>query len=216
MEMSDGSGGHMKSKAIIGILCGAGIVWFIVAANNAGDDARKSADDAASGLKAMQDKYGDGENGAGAENGNKWVYRTRDDAMRSQRLLFATETSTNAVLFSEGVGGASRLTLGIRSLRANEDDAYLVIDNGQFHCGIGNCKISAKFDDKQVETFEVVPPKDGAPDQLYVMRSAAFLEDLKRSKKAIIEAEFYRDGPKQFTFNTANLHWPPTKQDLAE
>jgi hypothetical protein len=75
-----------------------------VAVVTSGNDARRGAEDAASGLKELQDKYGDGEKGAGAENGNKWVYNAKDDAMRAQRHYFATETSANAVLFSDGIG----------------------------------------------------------------------------------------------------------------
>jgi hypothetical protein len=107
------------------------------------------------------------------------------------------------------------MVLGVRRLRAEQDDAYLVIHNGQFHCGIDRCKISVKFDEGPIEVYAVSEPQDGGSDTLFVMASRSFLTKLKASKKAIIEANFYQDGPKQFTFNTANLHWPPTKQDLA-
>jgi hypothetical protein len=205
----------MDSKKVFWLPAGAAVIWFAVSVITSGNDAHRGAEDAASGLKDLQDKYGDGENGAGAENGNKWVYRTRNDAMRSQRHLFATETSTNAEFMGSGINGNSRMRW-VRKMADPIEDVYITIPDGQFHCAIGRCHISVKFDDKPVKDFDAIEPTDGSSDTLFIVTSLTFLNELKASKKAIIEAPFYQDGRRQFTFNTMNLHWPPTKQDLAE
>lgn len=206
----------MDSKKVFWLVAGAGAVWLFVSVAQSDNSSRQTMSDVESSNSAFEEKYGHGEKGAGAENGNKWVYRAKDDAMRSQRYYFATETSTNAMVLIGGIGGASRMVLGVRRLHADVDDAYLVINNGQFHCRIDSCEISVKFDDKPVEAFAVAEPRDSGPDTLFVRTSYRFIEELKASKKAIIEASFYEDGAQQFTFNTQNLHWPPTKQDLAD
>ncbi len=42
---------------------------------------------------------------------------------------------------------------------------------------------------------------------IFIENAKGFLAKLKKSKKAIIEAEFYRNGMQQITFNTTNLKW---------
>ena len=81
------------------------------------------------------------------------------------------------------------------------------IEKGQFTCdSIGGGAIQVKFDEGSVRTYTCRTPSDGMTNVISVWPSRRFVEALKRSHRAIIEAEF-TEGEQQLAFNKTGLKW---------
>ena len=138
-----------------------------------------------------------------------WVYKKNKDEMRGIESRFATNVSTNQVEFDFPYNGGSNLTLTVRET-GNEKDILIGISKGQFICGINDCKFAFKFDDGAVESITMTHPENYASDIMFVSYDKTedkIIEKLKTSKKLIIEAPFYQEGRKQFTFNVSGFEW---------
>ena len=67
-----------------------------------------------------------------------------------------------------------------------------------------------KFDDNPVQSISMVEPDSHASDMLFVAydkTEAKIINQLRNSKKLVIEVPFYQEGKKQFTFDVGNLEW---------
>jgi RNA polymerase subunit RPABC4/transcription elongation factor Spt4 len=138
-----------------------------------------------------------------------WVYKKNKDEMRGIESRFATNVSTNQVEFDFPYNGGSNLTLTVRET-GNEKDILIGISKGQFICGINDCEFAFKFDDGAVESITMTRPENYASDIMFVSYDKTedkIIEKLKTSKKLIIEAPFYQEGRKQFTFNVSGFEW---------
>lgn len=138
-----------------------------------------------------------------------WVYKKNNDEMRGVESRFATNISTNEVEFDFPYNGGSNLTLTVRET-GNEKDILIGISKGQFICGINDCEFAFKFDDGAVESITMTRPENYASDIMFVAYDKTedkIINKLKTSKKLIIEAPFYQEGRKQFTFNVSGFEW---------
>ncbi|BEN27025.1 hypothetical protein RGP44_002894 [Serratia marcescens] len=144
---------------------------------------------------------------------SSWKVSYQNDEMRgtSQKLAYAT--SDNLVNFEFPYNGGSRLGIMIASANTKLGEgekpdslplirAMLFIDKGQFQCNPYNdCHISVKFDNGEIQSFPMEEASAGRADAILVSDSDEFINNLKKHKTLIIEAEFYRAGNKQFKFN---------------
>ena len=135
-----------------------------------------------------------------------WEYRNKNDQMRGTPSRFAESTSTNKVNFAAPYAGGSTLELMLRERSQGGLNILFVISKGQFQCASG-CKFFAKFDEGKIYEISATGSSSGSADSIFVEDEAPFLEALRRSKKLIVEMEFYQEGSKQFTFNTTGLKW---------
>jgi len=84
------------------------------------------------------------------------------------------------------------------------------ITKGQILCGIQNCETAFKFDNGEVQSITMSEPDSHSSDLLFVAydkTESKIIEQLKNSKKLVIEVPFYQEGKKQFTFNVNGLEW---------
>lgn len=82
------------------------------------------------------------------------------------------------------------------------------VEQGQILCNdFGNSHVSIKFDDGPVQKFHCSGTSDGSSNVAFIDDARRVLSHLRKSKRAIVEAEFYEQGRKQFTFDTAGLNW---------
>ncbi|WP_168389463.1 MULTISPECIES: hypothetical protein [Acinetobacter] len=138
-----------------------------------------------------------------------WQYNTSKDEMRGIESKFAATVSTNTVNFDFPYNGGSKLGLTLRK-RGSEIDVMISVTKGQFLCGIRSCEAAFKFDDGTVQSITMVEPDSHSPDLLFVAYDKTenkIINQLKSSKKLIIEVPFYQEGTKQFTFDVSGLEW---------
>ena len=138
-----------------------------------------------------------------------WQYKTTKDDMRGTTTNFATTVSTNTVNFDFPYSGGSKLLLTLRET-GNQKDVIVTISKGQILCDIRGCDLSFKFDDGAVQSITMSEPDNHSSEALFVMYDKTedkIINQIKSSKKLIVEVPFYREGKKQFAFDVSGLEW---------
>jgi hypothetical protein len=94
--------------------------------------------------------------------------------------------------------------------RGGSLDAAFEVEKGQILCNsFSESVVSIKFDDGPVQKFRCTDASDGSNNVAFLLPAGRFLSEVKKSKRTIVEAEFFQQGRQQFTFDTAGLAWPP-------
>jgi hypothetical protein len=148
-----------------------------------------------------------------------WTYSEKVDQMRNGHVKFAQTVSTNEAQFGPPYNGGSKMAIIIRrGDRASGVgfESFAAIDRGQYHCGIDGCAVAIKFDDAPVETW---PMHEGTNSQgIFFTSTPRLVSKLKSAKSVVVEAEFFREGKRQFTFDVSGLEFetpatplPPAK-----
>lgn len=140
---------------------------------------------------------------------NNWEYDTQKDEMRWTENKAAQTVSTNKVNFSAPYEGGSKMQIAV-VYKWDEKKNYIIIsvDRWQFDAAITwGKKISAKFDDWEIKDYEYATSGTLEYIQLTEEDGEKFFENLKKSKKVIVEAPFFSDGTKQFTFDIWGLNF---------
>lgn len=131
----------------------------------------------------------------------RWEVITSKDEMRKTEQKFLAIESINSANFKFPYDGGSKLTLVLTDTNSDEPRVILVIDKGQYDCSMRACYGAAKFGDSPVQDLEF---QEGVSKEILVFtgNSKAFVANIRKFKKVIIELPFYQEGNQQFTFNT--------------
>lgn len=159
--------------------------------------------------KELQQKLNEGLAKLEAER-ISWKYREAKDEMRNKTSYFASKSSNNSLELSFPYQGGSNLILTLRKHSEYGNDVMFSISKGQFSCRIDGCNISVKFDDGNIEKYEVSESESGSNDVLFISGNKnmkKFMDKLKNAKKMVVEAPIYDHGRAQFTFDTQGLEW---------
>ncbi|WP_180161056.1 hypothetical protein [Acinetobacter sp. YH12064] len=138
-----------------------------------------------------------------------WSYETTKDEMRNTTTLFASNVSQNTVNFDFPYQGGSNLVITLRK-KGDATDVIIAITKGQILCSIRNCEVAFKFDNNPIQSITMSEPDNHSADVLFVAHDSTakkIINQMKTSKKLTIEAPFYQEGGKQFTFDVSNLDW---------
>jgi hypothetical protein len=139
--------------------------------------------------------------------GNAWYYRDDKDEMHGTNSHLAALISQNRLQFAFPFSGGSYGILVIDQ-KPGHLNVLLRIEKGQFICdGISGGAIAVKFDEGSVRNYTCRTPSDRTTNVISIRPSRRFVEALKRSHHAIIEAEYFTEGEQQLAFNTAGLKW---------
>jgi len=138
---------------------------------------------------------------------SNWSYREDKDEMRGDTAKFARVTSENEVNLDFPYG----VVQGHLTIRKRKEDGLSImfgVDEGQILChSFSNGHVSVKFDDQPIKRYGCTDTSDGSSNVIFILNETGFLNNLKKSKKVIIEAEFFQQGNQQFTFKTEGLKW---------
>jgi hypothetical protein len=139
---------------------------------------------------------------------SNWEYRNDTDRMRGTSTVEATVTSNNTVDLQFPYGEVHG-ELWVRK-RGGSLDAAFEVEKGQVLCNsFIESVVSIKFDDRAIQKFRCTDASDGSNNVAFLLPAGRFLSEVKKSKRAIVEAEFFQQGRQQFTFDTTGLTWPP-------
>lgn len=137
---------------------------------------------------------------------NEWEYDSKDDEMTNSKSYFATILSDNGEVFAfpyEEEGG-SHLMVTVRQTKKSGTDVILGISKGQFN----GQYVSMKFDDNAAKKYKAYSADDGSLDVLFIDNVKDFIAKAKTAKTIKIEAEFYQEGNRVFTFTADKpLKW---------
>ena len=67
--------------------------------------------------------------------------------------------------------------------------------------------LSIKFDDGPIREWSCAEADGGSSGIVFINNAGAFLAQLKKAKKVIIEAQMYEAGRQQMTFEVTGLKW---------
>ena len=152
---------------------------------------------------------GSGSDAASAEakSATKWEYSESKDEMRGTTAKTASLTSDNTVDLQFPYGEVH----GELWIRRRPEDGLNVafqVEKGQVLChSFTESYISMKFDDGPIQKFRCTGSSDGSTETAFIEDEGRALAALKRSKRAVVEAEFFQQGRQQFVFETAGLRW---------
>lgn len=142
-----------------------------------------------------------------AERESEWDYSTEKDEMRGTETRYAQVKATNTIDLDFPYG-EQRGSILVRQSPKFGFDILAGVPSGQIMCNsYANSHISVKFDDGPIQRFGCTDASDGTNNMIFIQGAKGFLRQLKKSKRAVIEAEFFQNGMQQMTFNTANLEW---------
>lgn len=144
------------------------------------------------------------------ENLKTWDYSTNTDEMNDSKSRFASLTSDNTVEFDFPYQGGSSLTVTVRSMKKYGTDVYIKISSGQFICNEyqGTNNVRVRFDNSAPVKFTTNEPSDGSSDLLFLNNAKKFINLAKKAKTIKIEAPFFQEGNRVFTFTVDKpLEW---------
>lgn len=142
-----------------------------------------------------------------ADAARNWDYDEDRDAMTGKVVRTATTGSTNQITFPFPYGGPQRASLILRTHPRHGRDAVLMFNKAQFNCGIDECRIMARFDDKPATRFNASRPSDHSSNAVFFRDTARFVRELRGARKLRLEAEFFSSGIHTVEFDIAGLQW---------
>ncbi|MBX7458310.1 hypothetical protein K3152_08640 [Qipengyuania sp. 1NDH17] len=135
-----------------------------------------------------------------------WSVSEQKDELRGTTDRFAEVTSNNSVRFDFPYCCDSRLRMTVRKTQQYGEDVIFQISDGQIVCRIRDCAGMISIDGKP-ERLSLNRSADGDSTVVFAQYPAAIIRKLKSSEKVIVELPFYREGNRQFKFDTAGLEW---------
>lgn len=140
-------------------------------------------------------------------NQGAWIYEDVIDKM-GVGVKMACLVSDDILQFNTPYIEESISTLNIRR-KGGRLSVFYFITQGQIVSidVIQRRPIRVRFDNEQPMVFSVIPPSDSSPNVMFILPAKKMIEKIKKSKKMVIEVEFYNEGLRQIEFNTAGLKW---------
>lgn len=203
---------YIKGAKRIHFGIAAFVAFFLVGifadVSNVANQNETSGTTAASGGKAITDDGLNAVNGPKSEDApSNWKYSTQKDEMRGRETRYAEVEAKNTISLDFPYG-EQRGRILLRDSPQFGFDVLVGVPSGQITCNsYSDSYISVKFDDKPIRRYGCTDASDGSSNMIFVQGEKRFLENLKASKKVVIEAEFFQNGLQQMGFDTANLKW---------
>jgi hypothetical protein len=136
----------------------------------------------------------------------KWLYTEREDKMTSKSMYFAKIEADELLQFKSPYDGGATATFVIRYNGEGFGNIYLTISQGQFMTHSSGTYYRVRFDESEAKSYKVSTPSDGS-STLVFFSYYDLLDKIKKSKKMLIQAEFYQEGLRTMEFNISNLKW---------
>lgn len=139
---------------------------------------------------------------------SKWQYSTTTDELRGKPIRRATLVSENRVDLGYPHGRiAARLQY--RDQAQGGPTLLLLLEHGGLAChDLDQPAFRIRFDEGPIRTFQCLPQTERGVDIAAVGTSGPLLGELRRARRAVVEADLIGDRPRQFVFETAGLAWP--------
>jgi hypothetical protein len=136
-----------------------------------------------------------------------WIYEEKPDKMTSGTSYYAAVRANTLLFFKSPYDGGSIATLVLRN-KSGITNAYVTVDKGQMLTrSYESSSHRVRFDDRPAEWYRFSAPSSGSTTLAFIGTSYDFIEKAKKSKKVLIELEFYQEGLMQMEFNISNLKW---------
>ena len=135
-----------------------------------------------------------------------WKYEKNIDEMSGKESRFAYLKSRNSLHFNTPYDGGSSGSLMIRQRKIDGLVVLFSISKGQIICN-SKCAISVRFDDRPLIKFSASVPADYSSTSIFIYPASKFVSELKKSKKILIEGNYYQAGSRISEFDNKNFEW---------
>ena len=135
-----------------------------------------------------------------------WQYASGTDEMRKIAWREAYTDSPDRLNFGFPYNSDSNTASLHIQVRPGKRQIFLRVDKGQYDCPYDGCRVFLKFDDGPVRTVTGDMPAGGVTHVLLLPYST-IIGQLRKSKRLIIEARFYKEGARQLHFSIEGLEW---------
>jgi hypothetical protein len=184
-----------------------GLSGSVTAGNEAGQAYKGGDTEKASSANTSSDATTPVESSTSATPENDWSYSQDKDQMRGGTTYYAQLESTNSIHLDFPYGDQKGKIL-VRKSPQFGFDVLVGVDSGQILCNsFSNSHVNVKFDDGPIKRYGCTDASDGSDNMVFIQGASGFLSNLKKSRKTVIEAEFFQNGMQQMTFDTAGLKW---------
>ena len=194
-------------KSLLGIVC----VILAIAVTNSCYNATKSNANETDTVAVVNDTIAvDSVGSLDSEVKNGWDYESEVDEMDGSTTKTAIVVSSNVVDFDFPYNGGSTLNICVRHTKKYGTDVMIGVSKGQFNSNEynGTNYVTVRFDNDAPIKFTTVEPADNSSDVLFLQNPKKFIKLAKNAKTIKIEASFFTEGSRVFTFNTNKpLEW---------
>lgn len=129
-----------------------------------------------------------------------WIYNEEKNKMTDNIDKSAVATATNIIELKFPYQWWSNSNLVIRKINW-KIDIMLQVKPSQINWDYDNPTINARFDSNPPITFSYTEPADHSSDTIFIDSEEKFLDNLKKSKKLLLEVWFYQNWTKTLEFN---------------
>ncbi len=112
--------------------------------------------------------------------------------------------SSNVVHFGFPYEGETHAILKLRKGSKGQDVIFKV-ERGQFVSPASSGYVTVRFDDSELQEFEVGESVESTTGVLFINDEERFISQLRNANKVKIEANFYQEGRRVFDFDVAGL-----------
>ncbi len=143
------------------------------------------------------------------EEKRNWKVIVSKDEMRDIETKWLSTVSLNNADLSFPYDGNNHMRLDILDSKIGQPRIFLTIDKGQYDCGRYVCNSYIKFGNSPVQMADFsVHDVDGGDGKILIFtgNSNAFLKNIRNINNITIEIPFYRDGTRQFKFDTSGFN----------
>lgn len=136
---------------------------------------------------------------------SSWEYSKDLDKISGKMTSSASSDSLNSHQLNFPYAGGTTGSLIIRKHPRYGNDVIFSINKGQILCGIHECTVTIKFDNRPPKTYTAVPPSDHSSTYLFIKPTAKLKKEISQAQSVTIEVEFYQSGSRTFEFKVENI-----------
>jgi len=141
-----------------------------------------------------------------------WTYRDVDDAMTDKPTHFACTTSVNSVNLNPPYQNVDARLCVRRSSKFGLDTFVELNGDGQILCrSYEGCTVHVRYDQRPRQAVSGTSASDGSSNIVFLNSASRIVEQLRNSKRMLVELEFYEAGNQTLEFNTADFKWSSAK-----
>lgn len=129
-----------------------------------------------------------------------WEKIASADAMSGDLMVSHVAQSENFVSFGFPYEGQQPLNFIARKANGRTE-VLILVERGQFTCGVRGCPVSLRFDDLPVMQATGESPRDHASNILFLEPAKAIAAKLEGATTMRVQATFYREGDHVFEFD---------------
>jgi hypothetical protein len=135
-----------------------------------------------------------------------WQYTYSIDKMTSDTIFNACAGANEKLDFKFPYNGGSTATL-IVYFSNGFNDLALAVSKGQFDLDFGVQNVRIRFDNEKPLTVKCQQPVDRSSQLLIFSNTDTLISELRKAKKILVEATFYREGTRIMEFDAGELVW---------